>query len=426
MIGTPPSTFNIFDVNQQKVLPFTLKEAIDEGSFGKVFMAGCAEYNEPLIGKSIDLQGKTNHIHYSPHHLLRLTYREIAYLQQLDLLVGYQHDVENKKMLIIMKHLPGVPEFRVKPKSKRLAEFASFCALRNLHRQGVAHMDPHEYNFLYDEKACHAEVIDFGLAQDAQIFRQLRDFHQFLKLRRSDPSFLSKDGRATLWYFVDFYCTELKDHILAHRYEIAQTVFCYAAVVIAALCGASVLGVASLLAQELIKATLLPSLSDLLAALQDHYEYRAFNQQNKMAYRSFHYALVGTLVVLQGFIAALQINALYNVSTALLTELATLGAVAANSQVFWQSCIASFPLYDTVTAGIQVQALFNTCQYWYHNAEKYLFSDSLIMTSYQNKIAANGKAKAFLPLFKQAPLPNTTTKTVNTPETLRSSPLLRI
>ncbi|MGE3318296.1 MAG: AarF/UbiB family protein, partial [Candidatus Berkiella sp.] len=251
-----PLTFQVLDLKRQKKLPFTLKENIEEGSFGKVFLVDSPAYKETLIGKTIDLEGRGFNIQYSPFHLLRSTYREIAYLQQLDLLVGYQHDKEHKKMLIIMKHLPGVPEFRVK-KNKRLAEFASFCALRDLHRKGIAHMDPHQYNFIYDEKTETAHAIDFGLAQDSGPFRQLRDFEQFLKLRRAPPSFTSSEGRETIAHFIDLYCTELKDYILAHRYETAQHVFCYAAVIIAALSGASVLGVASLLAQELIKATVL-------------------------------------------------------------------------------------------------------------------------------------------------------------------------
>ncbi|HRE33346.1 MAG TPA: hypothetical protein PLD88_15335, partial [Candidatus Berkiella sp.] len=85
-----------------------------------------------------------DYIHYSPHQLLRLTYREVSYLQQLGLLVGYQHDKINKKMHIVMTYLPGTPEYYVAPKLRRLAEFSSFCALRDLHRKGIAHMDPHE------------------------------------------------------------------------------------------------------------------------------------------------------------------------------------------------------------------------------------------------------------------------------------------
>lgn len=378
------TTINIFDLKQQKDLPFTLLENIEEGCFGKVALATNPTYKEPLVAKTIDLEGKSAIIHYTPHQLLRLTYREIAYLKQLDLLVGYQHDIHNKKMLIIMKHLPGVREYDVAPKTQRLAQFASFCALRDLHRKGIAHMDPHAYNFLYDEKDNKSYALDFGFSQDAQFFRQLRDFHQFLELRRAPPSFLSKEGRATLWYFVDFYLTELKDHILAHRYETAKTVFCYSAVMIAALSGVSVLGAVSLLAQELIKATLLSSLSDLLAAFQDHYEFRAFNQHNRSAYRAFQSALVGILIVLQGIIVAFQINGIVNLSGKVLTEL------------------SSFPFVEAATLGIQLQAWINTFQYWLNNGEKYLFPEKLITYRYQYTIGSH-EPKRTLTTWDQNP-----------------------
>ncbi len=383
------STVAIFDLRKQKRLYFTLKEQMEEGCFGKVSLASTPSYQESLIAKTVDLQGRSQLIHNSPHQLLRATYREIAYLKQLDLLVGFSHDVANKKMIIIMKLLPGIPEFRVQPKTKRLAEFASFCALRQLHRQGIAHMDPHEYNFLFDEQTKKAQVIDFGASQNADIFHQLRDFYQFLILRRDKT-------QNKFWYFLDFYCTELKDHILANRYETAKMVFCYAVVMIAALSGASVLGVASLLAQELIKASVLPSVSELLSTLQDHYEFRAFNQHNRAAYRALHYALVGILIVLQSAILTFQVTTLYS---------AVIGASS---------------LYDIATIGIHLQTWINTCQYWLNNAEKYCFNDNLIMSRYQYKIAPKIKPNTFLPLYQQS------TNTVNTQNKPRSSALPRI
>lgn len=402
MTGTSLSTFNIFDLKKQKVLPFAVKEQMEEGCFGKVSLATTPSYQEQFIAKTIDLVGKSEHIHHLPHQLLRSTYREIAYLKQLDLLIGYQHDVANKKMIIIMKLLPGIPEFRVPPKTKRLAEFASFCALRQLHRKGIAHMDPHEYNFLFDEKTEKAQTIDFGSSQDAQIFRQIRDFYQFLILRRNK-------NQDKIGYFIDFYCTELKDHILANRFETAKTLFCYAAVIIAALSGVSVLGIASLLAQELIKATVLPSLSDLLSMLQDHFEFRAFNQKNRAAYRNYHYALIGVIALLQGTILALQITTLYRTAGTILTGLTT-----------------AFPLFDTLVMGIQLPGLTNSYQYWSDNAEKYLLTEKQIISRYQHKIDPHAKSNTFLPLFKQSSTSANTRHAVNTQNVQRSSALRRI
>ncbi|HRE33347.1 MAG TPA: hypothetical protein PLD88_15340, partial [Candidatus Berkiella sp.] len=189
-------------------------------------------------------------------------------------------------------------------------------------------------NFLFDEKNEKAAVIDFGFAQNTHLFRQLRDFYIFLNMRREKPSFLTQAGRDTLWYFVDFYCTELKDYILANRFKAAQTAFCYAVVIIAAISGASMLGVASILAQELIRATLLPSLSKLLEALQDHYELRAFNQKQKAAMRCFYYGVIGVMITLQGLLLALQVMNVQNCFSSLFSQLSNFGDACIHSQQF--------------------------------------------------------------------------------------------
>lgn len=393
------SLFEIFDLTRKKTVTLSVEKKIGAGSFGSVYHVKSDEYQTPLVCKEIDLHGKNDYVHYSHFNLLRCTYREIVYLKQLGLLVGYQHDKVNHKMLIVMNYLPGIEEFEVPRKLKRLAEYASFCALRNLHRNGIAHMDPHEGNFLFDEKSEHAEVLDYGLAQDAHLFRQLRDFYVFLSLRRNAPSFFSAQGRATLWYFVDFYCTELKEYILAHQYETAQTVFCYASVMIAALCGASVLGIASILAQELIKAAILPYLSQALEALQEHYELRAINQKTEKRLRHLYHAIAGTMIVLQGFILALQMIALQHSATHFFTQISSFAEACINSQHFWQTCVNAYPVEETMKLIIQLRPWSDTFQYWYNNLEKYLFSTAQITSIYQSKIKDEPPQKTFMPLF---------------------------
>lgn len=393
--------YKVYDANKKKLLTLIVNKQLGAGSFGKTFLADSLDYPEPLVCKTIDLQAKNDYIQYSPHQLLRFSYREIKYLQQLGLLIGYQHDKKNNKMLIVMKLLPGIAEYHVAPKLKMLAEYASFSALRKLHRQGIAHMDPHECNFLYDEKTEQAAAIDFGFTQNSHFFRELRDFYIFLKLRRAPPSLLSANGRATLWTFIDFYCNELKEHILANRVETAKTLFCYVSVIIAALCGASTLGIASILAQALLKAMILPALSELFEALQDHYELRAFNQRQAAAIRYFSYVVVGTMMVLQGLILALQVMTLQQHASQLFSGITQFGNVCANSQTFWQSCAQSFPLEEAITTLIQLKPWVHICQYWFNNAEKYLFTENAITSYYQNEIAASVKQKSFLPQFHQ-------------------------
>ena len=66
-------------------------------------------------------------------------------------------------------------------------------------------MDPHENNFLFDEKTEKAHVIDFGSSQDTQYFHQLRDFYQFLILPEARPKINSGTSLILLY--------RIKDHI---------------------------------------------------------------------------------------------------------------------------------------------------------------------------------------------------------------------
>lgn len=393
------SSFELFDLNQKKTVNLSVERKIGFGSFGTVYSVKANNSQTPLVCKEIDLHGKNDYVHYSHFNLLRTTYREIYYLKKLGLLVGYQHDKINHKMLIVMNYLPGIEEFGAPPKRKRLAEYGSFCALRRLHRNGVAHMDPHAANFLYDEKNDHTEIIDFGLAQDTHFFRQLRDYYVFLQVRWGTPSLFSVPGRATLWHFVDFYCTEIRDYIKAHKYEAAQTLFCYAAVIIAALCGASIMGIAGILAQELLKAAILPALSQALDATQDHWEFRAINQKGEKKARYLYYSIVGTLIVLQSFILVLQVIALQNSASHFFTQISSFGEACINSQHFWQTCVNAYPIEETLKLIIQLRPWSDTFQYWYTNVEKYLFNTRLITSTYQAKIAEEPRPKTFTPLF---------------------------
>jgi serine/threonine protein kinase len=271
-----------------------------------------------------------------------------------------------------MKYLPGIPEQHTPLKTRRLTEYASFCALRDCHRKGIAHMDPHEGNFLYDKITNHAVAIDFGLAQDHSLFREFRDLYIFSNLRKIT-------GHATLFYLIDFYCKELKEYILAHRYQTAKTFVIYAAVIGAALCGASTLGMVSILAQTLINAMLLQRVSELLEALQEHCELRAWNQHKPSAYRHIHFGLAGLLVLLQGLLVALQVQSL-------------------------QNC------FGTIDALIELIPWMHTVQYWFNNMEKYLFTGSLTTAIYQHKISLTTQQMTFLPLFKA--------KTATTPKAL--------
>lgn len=362
----------------------TNRNKLGSGSFGSAYLVNNIHHPQTLVCKIVNLEGMSKNFHFSHHQLLRLTYREIAYLQKLDMLVGYHHDIANQHIIILMKYIPGPTECDLNKDVLCKAEFASFAALRQLHRKGIAHMDPHESNFIYDYALGKAQAVDFGLAQDYQRFRGLRDIYIFLKKRNNSCNLFTERGLDSISSMLYFYCLELKNYILTHRLECAKTLFCYAAVVIAALSGTSVIGVASLIAEQLICVELLQMLSELLEAFQDHFELRAWNEHHHMLFRGYYYFLSGILVMMQGLLTALQISEL----------------ISNTQTIFWQGCINSLPVLELSQILLNIKPLVHACQYWQNNAEKYFLSTQDITQKYQQTILQAAHPKPFLPLFQ--------------------------
>jgi tRNA A-37 threonylcarbamoyl transferase component Bud32 len=365
-------------------IQLTQRNKLGNGSFGSAYAVNNFHHPQKMVCKIVNLDGISKNIHFSHHQLLRLTYREIAYLQKVDMLIGYYHDAANKHMIILMNHIQGPTECELDKDFFPNAEYASFAALRRLHRLGIAHMDPHDSNFIYDYALNNAQAIDFGLAQNYQIFRGLRDFYVFLKKRNNSSSLMSERGLDSVSHVFNFYCLELKNYILSNRLECAKALFYYAAVVIAALSGASVLGVASLIAQQLIVVELSLMLSQLLEALQDHYELRAWNQHHVVLYRAYYGFLTGILVVMQGFLTALQIS---NIATSAQT-------------IFWQGYLNGLPILELSQIVLGLKPLVHACQYWQNTLEKYFACDTYICQKYRQTIEQVAHPKPLLPLFQ--------------------------
>ncbi len=370
--GQASISISISRLSDGKVLtlPLLKSNQLGQGSFGSAYLVSHPEHAEKMVCKTIDLKGASKNFHFSHHHLLRMAYREITYLEKVNMLVGYYHDQKNHHMMILMKFIPGPTEWALNKEINPQAQYISFCALRKLHRQGIAHMDPHESNFIHDRASQTAYVIDYGLSQENQLFRELRDFYVFIKKRNNIDTQL----RSSVSHLLYFYCQEMKSYILANKWEIAQKVLIYSAVLIAAVSGVSVLGAASLLAQQLITTSLLQSLGELFETIQDHYELRAWNQHHKEYYRNYYYCVCGLLMVLQGFLFALQLSQLSN-STAL----------------FWQHYASTTSVFELAHILFQLNPLVKALHYWQNNYEKYLASDEELILRY--------RPKPFLPLF---------------------------
>ncbi len=384
-------TFSRLSDNKPLTISLDEHNQLGKGSFGSAYRVTHSEYAEALVCKTINLKGSSKNFHLSYHHLLRMTYREVTYLQKVNLLVGYYYDKKNHRMMILMKFIPGQTEWELNKEVNPQAPYISFCALRKLHRQGIAHMDPHESNFIHDPVSHSALAIDFGLSQDNQHFRELRDIYFFFKRRNNIDSQSSAFHCGSVSHLLQFYCQEMKSYILANQWEVAQQVLIYSAVLIAAISGVSVLGAASLLAQQLITATLLQRLSEMFETMQDHYELRAWNQHYKEYYRNYYYCVCGLLVVLQGFLFTIQLSQLSN-STAL----------------FWKQYASTTSALEMTHILFQLNPLIKALHYWQNNYEKYLSSDEELSLHYEVKIQEMAHPKSFLPLFWGRNLKNPT------------------
>ncbi len=381
---TVNSSIEIKRLSDNTVLTISLEpeNKLGHGSFGCAYHLSHPLHPELLVCKIIDLQGKSAHYHLPPHQLLRLTYRELTYLKKVNMLIGYWHDEQNQKMYVLMKFIRGRPEYAYNKVQNPQIESWSFRALRKLHRHGIAHMDPHQGNFLIQRQQQSATAIDFGLAKDHHFFRELRDLYRYLIKRKQSATQVEQEVGLTINQLIQFYSEELAEYITNNKLAIAKNVFIYSAIIVAAISGVSVLGAASLIAQQLIQNVLLKAVSELLEAVEDHYELRAWNQIHSLKYRRFYYCVVGLLVVLQGFLTALSLSNLYT-SVALV----------------WQQCVQLVLPLELAHIALQMKPLVHALHYWKEECEKYLFKTSWVSSYYQHQIAQGSAHSVYLPQY---------------------------
>ncbi len=380
LISPVNSSIRITRLYDKRALKICLKKEnqLGQGSFGCAYQVTHPLNNGLMVCKVIDLQGKSKHFHLSSHHLLRLAYRELTYLQKVNMLIGYFHDENNHKMYILMKYIKGRSEWSINKIKNPSVEYLSFCALRACHRQGIAHNDPHQGNFLIDQQLQVATVIDFGLAKTHNPFREIRDYYKFLKKRNAARAPLSLERDLTYHHLLQFYCEEMHNYIKNNKLEMAKQLFIYSAIIISASCGVSVLGAASLIAQQLIKMVLLQRLSELCETIEDIYEIRGWNQINSKEMRHYYQAITALLVVLQGFLFALNISSLYS-----------------SSSLCWQRWVNLTPPVEMAYLVLALKPLIHAIEYWRDFCEKYLFSDTHITNRYEKHLLS----QVYLPQY---------------------------
>ncbi len=390
------STIKITRLHDKCDLDITFKDEhrLGNGSFGCAYQVSNPLNDGMMVCKVVDLQGKSKNFHLSHHHLLRLTYREITYLQKVNMLIGYHHDTENHKMYILMKYIRGRGEWGINKIKNPQIEYLSFCALRECHRLGIAHNDPHQGNFIVDPQLRFSTAIDFGLAKDHTPFREIRDFYKFFQKRREARLPISLEADLTWWHILQFYCKEMQTYIQNHKLEMAKQVFIYSAILISAYCGVSMLGAASLIAQQLIKMVLFQALSEICAMLEDIYEIRAWNQIHRPALRRYYQTITGLLIVLQGLLIAVNLSSVYS-----------------SAAICWQEWVNMLPTAELAQLILGLKPLVTMLNYWKDFCEKYLASDDAIIQNYADKIQQNGAV--YLPQYvgQQGPRVSTRSRT---------------
>ncbi|MBS0287392.1 MAG: hypothetical protein JSR17_08855 [Proteobacteria bacterium] len=378
---TVNSSILIKRLSDNHVLNISLKSEnkLGHGSFGCAYQVSHPHQQGLMVCKIIDLQGKSKNFHLPPRQLLRLSYREVAYLQKVGLLIGYFHDKDTHKMYILMKYIKGRPEYSINKAKHPEVEYLSFCALRKLHRTGIAHMDPHQGNFLINNTLEYASAIDFGLAKDHHFFREIRDYYKFLKKRHESVSTFMLHHGLTISQLIHFYCDEIQEHIRNNQWQVARQLFIYSVIIICALTGAGTLGVASVIAQRIIISTLLQGLSELVETFEDIYELRAWNQIYSARTQRYYQLITGLLVVTQGLLFALN---LYRLTS--------------SANVFFEECVANTTPIELANILTQIKPLVQSLLHWKAFFEKYLSSENTICEQYEAQIAQNA---VYLPQF---------------------------
>jgi serine/threonine protein kinase len=237
---------------------------LGKGAFGTVHLCTQAgEDGEKFALKTIDLDHLQDAA--AQHAFMRLVKREVSALKKLGMLKGFKR--EGNKIYILMPFVEGKTFGKKFTEEDDLRESAKLVkkglqALRDLHDQGIAHMDSHVSNMIVGDNG-EVTLIDFGLSveiDDNVFFMQdearITQCSRLLRLVMNKDSnsilekmFLTKLDQA-LWRL---YIEETLHYIGEHKMETALKVLTYGVVSIAAMHGLATYQVARIMAWSLTR-----------------------------------------------------------------------------------------------------------------------------------------------------------------------------
>ncbi len=241
--------------------PLQCGEELGKGVFGTAHLCTQdGEDGEKFVLKTIKLSHLKDAA--AKHAFMRLVKREVSALKKLGMLKGFKKTED--AIYILMPHIEGtclLDKFREKPdnlKSSAVMIKEALAALKDLHDQGIAHMDAHMGNMIVGDEG-NVTPIDFGFAVET-------NYHLFFKLDEArlvgharqeralrkennilERMFLTKLDQA-LW---GLYIEETLQYIREHKLETALKVLTYGIVSIAAMHGLASYQVARIMAWSL-------------------------------------------------------------------------------------------------------------------------------------------------------------------------------
>lgn len=193
-------------------------EFLGEGSFFQVYGLKNNGLNTNLVCKEISLHHPKNTGFFSKPKYKR-SYRlwtatsELKRLYEFGLLIGYEH--KDDVFYIIVNKIEGVSLFLAyNDVNKNEIFYHAFKTLKEFHRLGYSHLDPHPDNFIVSQKEpLKVSLIDFSRTQRASFLGNLLDYKIFLP-------YLPRDCSA-----INFYIREILEHSQKNKVEVAKDFF---------------------------------------------------------------------------------------------------------------------------------------------------------------------------------------------------------
>lgn len=224
---------------------------LGEGQFGRVFaLVDKSNLETDFVCKKMDISCPDTGPRastFTKRERLLYTLNEIRILERAGLLAGYSRTDDT--FVIVMKRIEGISgeEFN------NDRAWYLYCALRELHRKNIAHMDCHPPNYIVSNPEGNfpkAHAIDFYFSLDATYTNACLDTFQF---------FMFQNIRS-FKLVLKFYVAEMLKHANEHRFVTCQQILLMGALILAGIYGIPALAITHMMVREFISSLIINQL----------------------------------------------------------------------------------------------------------------------------------------------------------------------